>query len=256
MKEAVLAQATGSFYQRPAAVWLQEKFTSTWIHRMDSTSAPPMVITSDATVDLQWIDGNLRVAGPDRTPQTETLVEDAVVVGLRFLPGAAAAWLGVPLTEVTNQRVALEDLWGARARRLSNRIRFHRNVEELARSVEESVAQEISRKIADVPMSAAFKLISEGVPYDQPLVPWLMRTLEMSERTLRRRFDDAFGYGPKILDRILRYQRFLKIAMRSQRPMAILAIEAGYSDQAHLIRESRRMTGSTPQQMRLFLQGG
>jgi len=30
--------------------------------------------------------------------------------------------------------------------------------------------------------------------------------------------------------------------------VAVLAAEAGYADQAHLVRESRRLTGSTPGQ--------
>jgi AraC-like DNA-binding protein len=66
------------------------------------------------------------------------------------------------------------------------------------------------------------------------------------ERTLRRRFDDVFGYGPKTLDRILRYQRYLRLAENSTESASILALESGYSDQAHLIRESRRLTGSPP----------
>lgn len=80
-----------------------------------------------------------------------------------------------------------------------------------------------------------------------------MRALGMSERTLRRRFDESFGYGPKTLDRILRCQRFLWLANRSAGSTAILAAEAGYSDQAHLIRECRRLTGSTPQRMHRLL---
>jgi AraC-like DNA-binding protein len=78
------------------------------------------------------------------------------------------------------------------------------------------------------------------------LVPWLGRGLAMSERTLRRRFDESFGYGPKTLDRILRYQRFLRQVRLSQGSPAILAVEAGYCDQPHLVRESRRLAGCTP----------
>jgi AraC-like DNA-binding protein len=68
----------------------------------------------------------------------------------------------------------------------------------------------------------------------------------MSERTLRRRFEDAFGYGPKTLDRILRFHRFRRLQRQGEGSTALLAIEAGYADQAHLIRESRRLTGVTP----------
>ena len=83
---------------------------------------------------------------------------------------------------------------------------------------------------------------------------WLAGELALSERTLRRRFDAAFGYGPKKLDRILRFQRFLKLLRGARNgSTADLAIEAGYADQAHLGRESRRLAVTTPQQIASLL---
>ena len=66
---------------------------------------------------------------------------------------------------------------------------------------------------------------------------------------LRRRFDDAVGYGPKTLQRVLRFQRFLALA--ATRPprrsdLAGLAFAAGYADQAHLTRECTRLAGLPP----------
>jgi AraC-like DNA-binding protein len=99
----------------------------------------------------------------------------------------------------------------------------------------------------DTDMYAAFELLSIGAPSGKSLIPWLTREFGLSERTLRRRFDAAFGYGPKTLDRILRFQRFLKLVRGF--PMATaanLAAEAGYADQAYLVRESRRLAVKTP----------
>ena len=96
-------------------------------------------------------------------------------------------------------------------------------------------------------MGFAFDIIDRGLPADKPLVPFLLRSLHMSERTLRRRFEESFGYGPKTLDRILRFHRFRRLRQASSdTSTAVLAIEAGYADQAHLIRESRRLSGITP----------
>jgi AraC-like DNA-binding protein len=51
-----------------------------------------------------------------------------------------------------------------------------------------------------------------------------------------------------MLRRILRFQRFLTAARTSRpgRQLAALAADAGYADQAHLTRESRELSGSTP----------
>ena len=256
MSDPVPAQATGSFHERATPAALGETFASTWVHRMDPADVPPMVVMPDATVDLQWIGGSFRVAGPDREPVTEVLAADEAVIGLRFRPAAAAAWLGVPLFELVGRRVSLDDLWGARARRLARRVRTGGSLETQTALLEEVVAEEMASHKPDVAMQAAYRLIARGPPPDAPLVPWLMRALEMSERTLRRRFDESFGYGPKTLDRILRYQRFLRLSSQSKGSTATLASEAGYSDQAHLSRESRRLTGRTPRQIHRLRQGG
>ena len=68
----------------------------------------------------------------------------------------------------------------------------------------------------------------------------------VSERTLRRRSLDAFGYGFKTLDRVLRFQRFFRLAARSSKGgLADLAVRAGYADQPHLTREVQRLSGMT-----------
>ena len=78
----------------------------------------------------------------------------------------------------------------------------------------------------DEPMRAAYNLIQAGPPPRVALVPWLGR-LAMSERTPRRRFDESFGYGPKTLDRILRYQRFLGQVRLSQSLLQFLRWKRG-----------------------------
>ncbi|RUU06147.1 AraC family transcriptional regulator, partial [Mesorhizobium sp. USDA-HM6] len=114
--EAVLAQSTGFFRERPAAAGLSSAFSAVWVHRMQDEDVPPIVITPDATIDLQWIDGRFRIAGPDKEPQIERPPAGAVIVGFRFRPGAAAGWLRVPVGEIVGGRLDLGELWGTRAR--------------------------------------------------------------------------------------------------------------------------------------------
>jgi AraC-like DNA-binding protein len=70
---------------------------------------------------------------------------------------------------------------------------------------------------------------------------------------LRRRCQDAVGYGPKTLQRVLRFRRFVaQIDAAAGNPragagdLATIAARAGYADQAHLTRECRRLAGLTP----------
>ena len=76
----------------------------------------------------------------------------------------------------------------------------------------------------------------------------------LSPRQLRRRCHAAVGYGPKTLQRVLRFRRFVSridaLAQNPQSPdgldLAGLAVQAGYADQAHLTRECGRLAGLTP----------
>lgn len=70
----------------------------------------------------------------------------------------------------------------------------------------------------------------------------------LSARQLRRRCHAAVGYGPKTLQRVLRFQRFVRMADDPAGPaeLAIAAARAGYADQAHLTRECRELSGLTP----------
>ncbi|TDD69986.1 helix-turn-helix domain-containing protein [Actinomadura rubrisoli] len=66
--------------------------------------------------------------------------------------------------------------------------------------------------------------------------------LGLGERQLRRRSLAAFGYGPKMLQRVLRFQRALGMA-RAGVGLADVAYAAGYADQAHLAHEVRDLAG-------------
>ena len=92
----MLAQATGIYRERPVSGLLRNHFACAWLHRLPATGAEPILVVPDGSIDLQWVDGVLHIAGPDREPHTEARAPGAIVVGFRFRPGHAAEWLGLP----------------------------------------------------------------------------------------------------------------------------------------------------------------
>jgi transcriptional regulator GlxA family with amidase domain len=89
-----------------------------------------------------------------------------------------------------------------------------------------------------------------GVPGSR--VTELADALGISDRQLRRRFHEAVGYGPKTLDRILRFQRFvarIRAVDSGDEDLARIAADLGYADQAHLSRDSVRLAGLTPREL-------
>ncbi|MGA4996344.1 DUF6597 domain-containing transcriptional factor [Nonomuraea bangladeshensis] len=103
--------------------------------------------------------------------------------------------------------------------------------------------------------AAAARLTTAAAQLADPTAPFIARALRLgrsvsevardlglSERQLHRRSLTAFGYAPKILQRIVRFQRALRLA-RAGVPLATVAAEAGYADQAHLSHEVKRLSG-------------
>jgi AraC-like DNA-binding protein len=75
--------------------------------------------------------------------------------------------------------------------------------------------------------------------------------LGISAQHLRRRCIAALGYGPKQLQRILRFQAFLATAqtgVATPLRLAEMSVAAGYADQAHLTRECTSLAGLPPAQ--------
>ncbi|HET8728754.1 MAG TPA: helix-turn-helix domain-containing protein, partial [Alphaproteobacteria bacterium] len=138
------------------------------------------------------------------------------------------------------------DLLGRQAKELADRIGDAESPADGLRWLEAGLvrlAPEIASPAPD--MELVFGLL--GTQASGPGLSTVRNRLGISERGLRRRCHDAFGYGPKTLDRILRFQRFLRLARHpGEARLSILAHEAGYADQAHLAREVRRLSGLSP----------
>jgi AraC-like DNA-binding protein len=253
----MLAQAVGSYLERPVDRSLRDHFACVWVHRLPEASATSLVVIPDAAIDLQWIDHRWRVAGPDRDPKTELLAAGSMVVGFRFQPGSAPTWLNAAASDFCNERVWLDEVLSPAALRSDEAIEAS-GLEQTINALESVLARRAAFiGLPDPDMLAAHRLLSKGSPPGTHLVPWLMAALGWSERTLRRRFEAAFGYGPKTLDRILRFQRYLKLARnRSGDSTADLAAEAGYADQPHLVRECRRLSLCTPSQIPSAVRAG
>jgi hypothetical protein len=81
-----------------------------------------MAVVPDGCVDVIWIDGELIVAGPDIVVSVSPITPGPAIVGMRFRAGAARRWLGLPMSHILGERVALSEFWGVRANEIARRI--------------------------------------------------------------------------------------------------------------------------------------
>lgn len=246
----ILSQATGGYSEHAPLASLRSHFICAWSHDIPPGRDCTLSVPPDGCIDLQWVNGALRIAGPDREPNIEHLAAGSTVFGLRFQAGSAARWLRVPASDIVDQRLPLEAFWGVEARHIGEWIGAARTPEGVASRFELAMARKAAALDEDPDAAARliFRLVDAADRRPGAEIIDLLRDrLGMSERTLRRKCHAVFGYGPKMLDRILRFQRFLRTSrIDAGAPLAGLADETGYADQAHLSRETRRLAGLTP----------
>ena len=241
-----------SYCEAPPAPDLAAKVRCVWFRRVGQAAAVcPVRIVPDGCMDLIWRYGGghgaLFVAGPDTTAQVSRMPAGTAFVGLRFTPGAAAAVLGVPASELVDARPDAGALWGRAAAALTRRL------EDAGPTAAAALLEDaVRRRLADAPppdpvVQQVVTALERGPRRGPALIEQLAQCIGISERQLHRRCRAALGYGPRTFAGIVRFQRFLALAGGpGPHSLAVLAAESGYADQAHLSREVGRLTGLTP----------
>ena len=240
-----------SYRERAPHPALTAHVACVWVQRVAAGSAPYRHRTvPNGSAELVVPVGTApRIAGPRTGPAEDVLAPGAVVVGVRFRPGAGAAVLGMPAAELVDRAPEARELWGAGAGALGERVADAASPGEAATLVEAEVLARLARaRVAD-PDPIAGEAVRLLLPWWGAEVGALTPVLHLSERHLRRRLAASVGLPPKALQRILRFQVFLALARArgwAGGELARLAAAAGYADQPHLTRESVRLAGLPP----------
>jgi AraC-like DNA-binding protein len=230
-----------------------EAFWVTTVRRKSSAASVGLTVLPDGCMGLIYrLDsaggGELLVSGPDLGPRTATLDALIAYVGLRFQPAAARAVLEVePLPLVGGGVVPARSLSG-RLARLEARLagcgtvdavvwRLHAKVEVLAG--ETTAPRWPPRHVREA--VARLRGLAPG-----ERVSAVARALGVTTRTLHRELVAWTGLSPVLLARIFRFQAALARVKRESRPLALLAAETGYADQAHMARDFRGLAGVPP----------
>ena len=226
-----------------------------WSIRATDAPAFPNRVVPDGCSDLI-----IGVAN-DPTPMVVGTMRTAIVIpasgridlfGIRFHPGAALPLLGTPLQELTDRRVALEEIWGPQASAFVAVGETTALAERVARA-ERLLARHLAawadhRRADEAMVREAISLLRRargGVGVAQ-----VAAALGVGERRLERAFGRSVGLSPKALDKVLRFRRVLR-ALDLRRhggdpAWAAIAAGAGYADQSHFIRDFKSLAGLTP----------
>ncbi|MET9239879.1 helix-turn-helix domain-containing protein [Nonomuraea sp. NPDC003709] len=232
------------FRQAPSAeiaTFVEHFWVVTWT---DLAEPYEQRIVSHPTVNMTITTDFHQFAGVIKGGFSYTMRGGGRVLGTRFRPGGFRPFLGGPVSQLTDRFVEIGEMYGSAGASL----------------VEQVLAESDAR--AAIGLVERF-LLSLG-PERDPLAEEVAALVEMAEnevsltrvdelaarsgrsvRSLQRLFRDYVGIGPKWVIRRFRLHEAAERVYEGL-DLATLAVELGYTDQAHLTRDFTAAVGMPP----------
>jgi AraC-like DNA-binding protein len=175
-----------------------------------------------------------------------------MVFQVQFQPGALHRLTGLPSHELTNACVDAETVFSEEIRAVSERLSYTRHYTEMIPIVESFLLRLVNHaKIRELrPIDRATRFLLHH-PASTSL-DWLAEQACLSQRQLYRLFLEREGVSPKLYARIARFENAMRLKnAQPTKDWLTVALELGYYDYQHLVRDFREFTQLTPNEFLL-----
>ena len=183
-----------------------------------------------------------------------TATGKADVFSIKFLPGMAFPFIGLPLSSFTDERIDVAEVFGGAGFSLASAVRSEADADIRMAAVNAFLRDRLSAT-----SRPKLQTCLESCTDARSIVEWIAsnrdvttvghieRRFGKSARSLQALFSKYVGVGPKWV--IRRYRMLEAVeSLHANRPpdLATLALNLGYTDQSHFTNDFRNMTGRTP----------
>lgn len=237
----LLITRCGFVYEElPPPPTLRDVIACTWSSQVLSPRAHRLRVVPDGCTELVYSpDHGTLVYGPGLDWSDVPLEPHARRWGIRLMPAAASSALQVNMSELAGRVVVADDLahhgWGNQP-----------SPDAWLTSAMAVITARISVHPPDWVAASAAKILTDR---PRESLSGLAKSLGVSERQLRRRFTRSTGIAPASYRRIVRMRDAVAKAHATGSSWAGIAYESGFSDQSHLTRELRSLTGMSPNKL-------
>ncbi|HEY9304875.1 MAG TPA: helix-turn-helix transcriptional regulator [Mycobacterium sp.] len=196
--------------------------------------------TTRLTVPPAFITGSHTASYVSNIPAGEP------VMAVHFRPGGAFPFLGIPLGDIENAYVGVDEVWGSAGRDLHERLIETASPEGRFAILEQFLLSRPSLTIERQPGVAAAMRAIENDPSIR--MADIHEQVGTAPKHLIAMFRAEVGLSPKAYARVRRLQAALRLLGAGPLNGARVAAEVGYFDQAHFVRDFESFTGMTPTQ--------
>jgi AraC-like DNA-binding protein len=165
----------------------------------------------------------------------------SAMLGIKLLPGALHRMFGWDMKKFANKVVALNSFAPGFSNGLTSCV-TKENAQESIKKIESYLTT-----LNIQPPTIAHPVVQDIVEKQGNCsVEELASAHSMSRRTLERKFNLEIGISPKLLCRIFRFNHIFQIMQTGDHSWISVAVQSGFFDQAHFIRNFKEFTGEDP----------
>ena len=190
--------------------------------------------------------GRSRIRGASRAKFSRLLKGQGAVFAVKFTPAGFQPFARVPVSRFTDAIVTLRHVFGAAGLELDEAILAENTTLGRIGIVERFLRAR--RPKPDGNVSRVTKIVSTAANDRGMLkVDDLVERFGLSKRMLQRLFDRYVGVSPKwVIQRYRLHEAAERLAAGAPAGHSALALDLGYSDQAHFVRDFKAIVGVSP----------
>jgi AraC-like DNA-binding protein len=174
------------------------------------------------------------------------LVGTGRVFGFKFRPGAFCPFVKMPVAQFTDTTVSLQDVFGANGSMLEEAILAAEDKAAMIAHAEQFLRQRLPERDENIEV---INQIIDRIITDPEItkVDDVVCQFNLTKRMVQRLFHHYVGVGPK---RVIKRYRLLEAAEQVAKGNVVdwskLALDLGYFDQAHFIKDFKSIVGKAP----------
>ncbi|MFZ6653819.1 AraC family transcriptional regulator [Undibacterium sp. TJN19] len=205
-------------------------------------------------VQLVFEAGQARIYGVHTARFIKHLHDQDRVFGIKFRAGGFYPFYRQPIATLENQSIDISACFAEAGKSLCGQILTSPDFDTMYKLAEQFLLQQLPAPDSQVKRVSSL-LARIASDRDITSVEQLMTLASLDKRALQRLFQKYVGIGPKwVISRYRLHEAVAQVQEGKTISWSGLALELGYFDQAHFIRDFRQLVGMSPQEYEKSIQ--
>ncbi|MGG3572513.1 AraC family transcriptional regulator [Bacillus gobiensis] len=205
-------------------------------------------ILSHPCVNMVFEKGDSRIYGISKETSSHLLKDEGQVFGIKFKPGGFYPFINFPVSHLTNRSLPIEEVFGTTVKKVEDELFSLEGEDMRIQLVENFFREHLPERNKNAELTTQ---IAEHIAANREItkVEQLAHMFKINKRKLQRIFNQFVGVSPKWVIKRARLHEAAELAEKGKRPdWSQLALELGYYDQSHFIKDFKRVIGKSPKE--------